>query len=157
MNRWIDWIVYYHGAYELDELELMRTLLAHRPRPVALDIGANVGHHALCLAWFCAEVDAFEPYDAVSMCLDEKVRRDGLAHIHLHCVGLGERDEGLDFFALQGANSGTGTFVAGHEPTTTRPDCGFRLSTSSRSMWRDLSFRCCAACGPRSPGIARWS
>lgn len=127
MNRWIDWIVYYYGAYELDELELMRTLLTHRPPPVALDIGANVGHHALYLASFCAEVHAFEPYETVSMCLDEKVRRNGLAHIHLHRVGLGERDEELDFFAPQGANTGTGTFVASHEPQNNRPAGRLRL------------------------------
>ena len=127
MNRWIDWIVYYYGAYELDELELMRTLLTHRPQPVALDIGANVGHHALYLASFCAEVHAFEPYETVSMCLDEKVRRNGLAHIHLHRVGLGERDEELDFFAPQGANTGTGTFVASHETRNNRPAGRLRL------------------------------
>ena len=120
MNRWIDWIVYYYGAYELDELELLRTLLTHRPEAVALDIGANVGHHALYLASFCAEVHAFEPYETVSRCLDEKVRRNRLAHIHLHRVGLGERDEELDFFAPQGANTGTGTFVAGHETQNNR-------------------------------------
>ena len=127
MNRWIDWIVYYYGAYELDELELMRALLTHRPRPVALDIGANVGHHALYLASFCAEVHAFEPYDTVSMCLDEKVRRNSLAHIHLHRVGLGERDEELEFFAPQGSNTGTGTFVASHEPQNNRPAGRLRL------------------------------
>ena len=121
MNRWIDWIVYYYGAYELDELELMRTLLAHRPEPVALDIGANVGHHALYLASFCAQVHAFEPYDTVSKCLDEKILRNGLTHIHLHRVGLGERDEELDFFAPQGSNTGTGSFVASHEPKNNQP------------------------------------
>lgn len=126
-NRWIDWIVYYYGAYELDELELLRTLLAHRPRPVALDIGANVGHHALYLASFCAEVHAFEPYETVAMCLDEKVRRNGLAHIHLHRVGLGERDEELDFFAPHGSNTGTGTFVASHETRNNHPVGRLRL------------------------------
>ncbi len=127
MNCWIDWIVYYYGAYELDELELMRTLLATRTRPVAFDIGANVGHHALYLASFCAEVHAFEPYDTVSMCLDEKVRRNGLAHVHLHRVGLSERDEELEFFAPQGSNTGTGTFVASHEPQNNRPAGRLRL------------------------------
>lgn len=115
LNRWIDWIVYYYGAYELDELELMRALLIGRANPVALDIGANVGHHTLYLASFCAEVHAFEPYAAVAQCLDEKIERNRLAHVHVHRVGLGDSDQELDFFAPRGINTGTGSFVAQHE------------------------------------------
>lgn len=121
MSRWIDWIVFFYGAYELDELELMRTLMAGQPDAVALDIGANVGHHALYLASFCAAVHAFEPYDAVARHMDEKIQLNRLRHIHVHRVGLGERDESLEFFAPQGANTGTGTFVAGHEAQNNRP------------------------------------
>ena len=121
MNRWIDWIVYYYGAYELDELELMRALMAGNKHAVALDIGANVGHHSLYLASFCAEVHSFEPFDAVAKCLDEKIRRNALAHVHVHRVGLGEADAELDFFAPEGINTGTGTFVSSHEPENNRP------------------------------------
>lgn len=119
-TRLIDWIVYYFGAYELDELELMRTLLSGRPNTVALDVGANVGHHALYLASFCAEVHAFEPYAVVADSIHQKIRRNRLRHVHVHAVGLGEADQELDFFAPQGANTGTGTFVAGHETLNNR-------------------------------------
>lgn len=115
LNRWIDWIVYYYGAYELDELELMRGLLSEREQPVALDIGANVGHHTLYLASCCSQVHAFEPYPAVALSLEEKVRRNQLTHVRLHGVGLGESDQELDFYAPQGVNTGTGSFVAEHE------------------------------------------
>ena len=121
MNRWLDWIVYYCGAYELDELELMRSLLERKPQPVALDVGANVGHHSLYLASFCAHVHAFEPYEAVAVCLDEKIHRNCVEHIQVHRVGLGDRDQELAYFAPQGINTGTGSFVATHEPLNNRP------------------------------------
>lgn len=134
MSRWIDWIVYFYGAYELDELELMRNLMAAHPNAVALDIGANVGHHALYLASFCSAVHAFEPYDAVAGRMDEKIRRNSLQHIHVHRIGLGERDETLEFFAPQGMNTGTGTFVAGHEAHNNRPAGRLQLVHADRYL-----------------------
>lgn len=121
MDRWIDWIVYYYGGYELDELELMRELLATREAAVALDIGANVGHHTTYLASFCAAVHAFEPYADVATSLREKIERNALTHVHLHPVGVGDADAVLAFFAPQGANNGTGSFVASHETRNNRP------------------------------------
>ena len=120
MNRLLDWIVCYYGAYELDELELMRSLLSNRTQPVALDVGANVGHHSLYLASFCAHVHSFEPYEAVAVCLDEKIHRNHLQHIQLHRVGLSDRDQQLEYFAPQGINTGTGSFVATHDPLNNR-------------------------------------
>lgn len=136
MDRWIDWIVYYFGAYELDELELMRRLLATRKDPVALDIGANVGHHTVYLASFCAAVHAFEPYPAVAASLREKVARNALTHVHFHPVGMGDRDVSLDFFAPQGANTGTGSFVADHEPRNNRPAGCLRVVHGDRYLER---------------------
>ena len=111
LRRWIDWMVYFEGGYELDELELMRTLMQGRSEPIALDIGANVGHHTLYLASFCHQVHAFEPYDAVGRCIDEKIARNQLQHITVHRVGLGETDQELEYFAPQGHNIGTGSFA----------------------------------------------
>lgn len=115
LERWIDWMTFYYGGYELDELELMRALLKGRNEPIALDIGANVGHHTLYLASFCAAVHAFEPFAGVADSLDDKVRRNGLKQVHLHRVGLGDQDEDREFFAPRGMNTGTGSFVATHE------------------------------------------
>lgn len=53
------------GRYERDELELLREALHARGLRVAgglcLDIGANIGNHALFFAPLCREVWAFEP------------------------------------------------------------------------------------------------
>lgn len=119
MNRWIDWIVYYYGAYEQDELEAMRSLVSERSA-VALDIGANVGHHTLYMASFCAQVHAFEPYENVASAIDDKIQRNGLRHVQVHRVGLSDQEQVLDYFAPQGVNTGTGTFVATHETQNNR-------------------------------------
>lgn len=121
LSRWIDWIVYFQGAYELDELELARDVVKGRGQVVALDVGANVGHHTLFLASFCQHVHAFEPYDGVGRCIDEKIARNRLKNVTVHRVGLGEADEELQYYAPQGANVGTGTFLATHEADNNRP------------------------------------
>lgn len=120
LSRWIDWIVYYHGAYELDELELARDLVKGRSEVLTLDIGANVGHHTLFFASFSQHVHAFEPYDGVGDCVQEKITRNALKNVTLHRIGLGEADQELAYYAPQGSNIGTGTFVATHEQENNR-------------------------------------
>ena len=47
LNSYIDWSVFFFGAYEREKLLLLRDLVNARPNPVFFDIGANVGVH-LC-------------------------------------------------------------------------------------------------------------
>ena len=47
LNSYIDWCVFFFGAYEKQELLLLKDLLRKRDNPTVLDIGANVGHHSL--------------------------------------------------------------------------------------------------------------
>ncbi|MCS6882529.1 MAG: hypothetical protein RMK84_01260 [Oscillochloridaceae bacterium] len=61
LGQYIDWWVYYFGAYEKAELLLMRDIVARRRNAVCVDVGANVGQHSLFLSRYCAEVHAFEP------------------------------------------------------------------------------------------------
>lgn len=121
LSRLIDWMVYYFGAYELDELEFVRARVGGRGPVVALDVGANVGHHTLYFASFCAQVHAFEPYPAVGRLIDEKVALNGLGNVVVHPVGIGEADAELDYYAPAGTNTGTGSFVATHEAANNRP------------------------------------
>jgi hypothetical protein len=57
----IDWSVYYFGAYSEAELELLGRILAVRGGGCCLDVGANVGHHTLFLASRAASVIALSP------------------------------------------------------------------------------------------------
>ena len=40
---YLDWYVYFFGAYEKEELYLLRDLITGHPDPVFVDVGANIG------------------------------------------------------------------------------------------------------------------
>jgi FkbM family methyltransferase len=116
LNTFIDWSVYFYGAYEKGILWLMRDLVKERPNPIFIDVGSNVGQHSLFMSKYCDEVHAFEPYTEVSQFLKSKILINNLSNIILHEVGLGAKSEFHDFYAPVGCNLGTGSFMAEHAP-----------------------------------------
>jgi len=115
LSCYLDWVVYFYGAYEKYELLLLRDLLKGKARPVFIDIGANVGQHSLFMSQYCDRIHAFEPYEFVRRQLDLKIQHNGISNIVLHNVGLGHKDCELEYFAPKGHNTGTGSFVPSHE------------------------------------------
>jgi FkbM family methyltransferase len=114
LNTFIDWSVYFYGAYEKDILFLMRDIVKEKANPIFIDVGANVGHHSLFMSKLCQEVHAFEPYDRVRDILISKLLFNKCSNIVVHNVGLGDKSEFLDFYAPVGRNVGTGSFMAEH-------------------------------------------
>jgi FkbM family methyltransferase len=115
LNCYIDWNVYFFGAYEKYELFLLKSLLQDTQKPIFLDIGANIGHHSLFLSQFSHQVHAFEPYGLVRNQLEQKIKTNLIKNIQVHPVGLGLEDAELDFYAPKGSNTGTGSFLASHD------------------------------------------
>ena len=113
--NYIDWSVLCYGSYEREELELFRRL-GPRRGGVCLDIGANVGHHALYFASLGWTVHAFEPNPQLWSEFDAKVHASGVQSIALHRVGLGLEDGVLDFELENATNSGTGRFARSEFP-----------------------------------------
>ena len=114
LSCYLDWVVYFYGAYEKYELLLLRDLVKDKARPVFIDIGANVGQHSLFMSRYCERIHAFEPYEPVRRKLEINIRRNGIRNIVVHNVGLGHEDCALDFFAPKSRNTGTGTFVSSY-------------------------------------------
>jgi FkbM family methyltransferase len=114
LSRFLDWSVYFFGAYEKASLFYLRDLLHDRGGGVFIDIGANVGQHTLFMSKYARVVHAFEPWDIVRRSIEEKVRRNTLTNIKIHPVGLGERHEWLPYYAPSGSNTGTGSFDKNH-------------------------------------------
>jgi FkbM family methyltransferase len=114
LSRYLDWYVYFFGAYEEEILFLLRDLLQERSGEVFVDIGANVGQHALFMSEWAHTVHAFEPWDVVRGAIQEKIERNQVKNITVHPVGIGERHEWLPYFAPLGANTGTGSFDKNH-------------------------------------------
>lgn len=114
LDSYIDWSVYFLGAYEPEAL----TFLADRaaaagPGAVFVDIGANVGQHSLYMAPHVARVVAFEPWERARTAFLDNIARNRLNNVVVHPVALGERDEVLPFHVPATSNLGTGSFVAG--------------------------------------------
>jgi FkbM family methyltransferase len=114
LNTFIDWSVYFYGAYEKDILYLMRDIVKDKQDAIFIDIGANVGHHSLYMSKFCEEIHSFEPYDRVIDMLRSKILFNKCSNIFVHNVGLGEENEFIDFYAPTGRNIATGSFMADH-------------------------------------------
>lgn len=115
LNCYIDWSVYFFGAYEKNELFMLRDLLKGIQNPVFLDIGANIGHHSLFMSQYCGQILAIEPYELVRKQLELKIKTNQIQNIQVHPLGLGQADAELDFYAPKGSNTGTGSFVATHD------------------------------------------
>jgi FkbM family methyltransferase len=114
LNTFIDWSVYFYGAYEKGILYLMRDIVKDKQDAIFIDVGANVGHHSLFISKYCKEVHSFEPYDKVKDILLSKLLINNCNNIIVHNVGLGSKSEFLDFFAPVGRNIATGSFMADH-------------------------------------------
>lgn len=79
----------WHGAIDL---ALLRQLL--RPGDTIVDIGANVGSHAIPLAkslGATTQVHAFEPHPRVFAQLQANARLNRLPNLHLYNLALGDR------------------------------------------------------------------
>jgi FkbM family methyltransferase len=114
-GKFIDRQVYFYDAYERAEIEFVRARLAARGRKggVALDVGANVGHHALAFASMFEHVHAFEPNPAVADELAARMAANGVDHVTLHRVGLWNEDTSLQFNLPPASNTGLGSFKDG--------------------------------------------
>jgi len=120
----IDRGVYYFGAFEwwvvmlLDDL--VRRLADTSGKPVLYDIGANTGHHSLYVAGGVKHIYAFEPYEPALKKFRERIALNGLSHIDLLPVGLGDEDGEANYYAPATDNRGTGSFLAGTTPQNSR-------------------------------------
>lgn len=102
-----------YGRLERDELEDLFLFLAPVMDRIgagtALDIGANIGNHAMVFAARFAAVEAFEPNPDVCALLTFNTRE--LGNVRVHNFGLGsERREGL---LIEGAGNLGASRVAG--------------------------------------------
>ncbi len=123
LNKYLDWCIYFFGAYEKQELLLLKDLIKKKEYgPVFIDVGANVGEYSLLLSQYCKEVHAFEPYDVIAGKCKEEIALNNINNITLHQLGLGNENKELDFYApnKESHNTGTGSFLSIHESSNNR-------------------------------------
>jgi FkbM family methyltransferase len=113
MNNFIDWSVYYYGAFSIEELRLLTALadaLRAQNRPVNFyDVGANIGQHSLFMSSHADRVFSFEPYSVVRQEMERKLSHAAVHNATIFPVALGNSNESGVFHPPTGANQGTGT------------------------------------------------
>jgi len=93
LDNYIEWMVYVTGQYfEFPYINLLRRL--HKGG-IALDVGANLGNHALAFSEFFDRVYAVEPYLPVYERL--AARREVSDRIHPYQLALSDRSGSLSY------------------------------------------------------------
>jgi len=105
--EYIDSQIFIEGIYEL---HLLRFLRKRERGGVMLDVGANIGNHALYLAPNFDEIHCFEPNPVALERLRENVALNR-STLHIHPVGLGAADAELEFHANTSGNLGGSSFA----------------------------------------------
>jgi FkbM family methyltransferase len=107
-----------HGLYEKENLFLLLKLLEQLPQPVVLDIGANIGNHALAFATRARAVHAFEPIPHLFDVLSANVARNGLAQVQVHNIALSDHAGSATINMVNAGNYGASSFDKRTEDTT---------------------------------------
>ena len=112
MSSFIERRLYVFGGYEEEYLALFRQFFAGRKRRTILDIGGNIGTHAIAFARDFDFVHVFEPNAALWPRLLGNVALSQLGNVRLHQTGLGDRAGDLPFYLTANDNQGLGTVAA---------------------------------------------
>lgn len=94
----VDWNVLFYGSYETFEINLLASLADRIPDASFVDVGANVGHHALFMAAHASTVHAFEPNPSMWPLIEEKLSVNGVTNVILHRCGLGPVNGNLPLY-----------------------------------------------------------
>lgn len=94
-GQYIDNRIFFDGAYERRFLEFLSRRL--RRGGAMLDVGANIGNHALYLSRHFDEIHCFEPNPAAVARLNDNLSLNPAAGVHVHSVGLGAEAGELPF------------------------------------------------------------
>lgn len=109
LSSFIDRQIYLYGGYEGDLIDCFLKAIPASRRGTILDIGANVGTHSLVFARHFRQVHAFEPNPRLWPSFERNLEVNAIGNVHLHKVGLGQKDEDLTLYLVDEHNFGLGT------------------------------------------------
>lgn len=94
------------GIFEKKNLDVIQPVLDRlKPRTI-LDIGANIGNHALAWARSCERLYAFEPGSRAYALLKRNIEENSLRHVHPLNFGLSDADARLTLYLNTQGNLG---------------------------------------------------
>ncbi len=109
-----------HGCFGWQELFYIERVLSKIKLPIALDVGANIGNHAVVMAHYCSHVHAFEPQIALGIRLTDNIAINKLANVTCHPFGLSDRNGRAILHVAPGVGAGAATFVSDLARTNSR-------------------------------------
>jgi FkbM family methyltransferase len=110
ISSFIDRHIYLFGHYEEDAIKLFLSNVPSCKRSVILDVGANIGTHALAFAQSFCHVHSFEPNPALWSAFRTNIALNSQKNITLHTIGLADISADQTFYSINKNNFGLGTF-----------------------------------------------
>jgi FkbM family methyltransferase len=95
------------GEYDANILDSLEDALSVIRPEVSLDIGANIGNHALVIADHSRRTIAFEPVDFVFQVLKSNIEHNQASHIEAVNAGLSDENRETEIFIPDNANLGS--------------------------------------------------
>lgn len=103
----VDGSIYIYGIYEQRLLNLLENKIHGG---VMLDVGANIGNHALYLAKNFEKIICLEPNPVVGQRLKTNILINNITNIRVIEIGLGDENADLPFRSNTSGNLGGGSF-----------------------------------------------
>lgn len=104
------------GAYDKTGLFFIDRLLRNLEKPICLDIGANIGNHAIVMSRHANLVLCFEPQRTVCEVLQTNVVDNGANNIRVFNFGLSNYSGAAKMAVTDAGNTGATTFVVTDAP-----------------------------------------
>jgi FkbM family methyltransferase len=114
-GEFIDRHIYVEGIYEQRFLDFVRPYYRQHPGRVALDVGANIGNHALYLSDCFSQIHCFDPNPVAVERLEENMRLSRVENLFVHPVGLSNDSGELPFVINDDGNLGVSHFASDSE------------------------------------------
>ncbi|MPS49691.1 FkbM family methyltransferase [Methylobacillus sp.] len=95
------------GEYDSNILNSLADVLGDIKPETSLDIGANIGNHALVIADYSRHLIGFEPVDFIFQVLKVNVEQNNVKNAEVVNVGLSDVDQEMEIFIPDNANLGS--------------------------------------------------
>lgn len=99
------------GLYDRTGIYFIEKILAKLKQPITLDIGANIGNHALRMSPYSQMVYLFEPQSDIVAHLETTMKLNQLSNWKIFHCGLGDEEKTLTLYKNHDGCNGETTFV----------------------------------------------
>lgn len=115
IDNYIEYQIFFFGGYDIAGLILSREIIRKLNCKNIVDIGANVGNHAIFYSQIADNVYCFEPNPMVIPRLIGNIMNSCVNNVIIYDFALSDKNGKLRFFQNAGRNFGAGSFERNHD------------------------------------------